>query len=843
MQQNRALIPLFALTVALASCRAPLAPKAAAGSPGASALQRAASLEGTVIAPAGIVAQGGGNIVAQGGGNIVAQGGGNIVAQGGGNYRLRAVIEQKPLAGARVQVLDAADAPLKGPDGKPLATTTDAAGHYAFDQALPPTGVRVVVELGPLGRFEAIAPNGRTSSRANVDLASTLTSSYILNRFVRPQADPRAALDRLTPDAAVATVEKATRALEAARVQPPTRFDQAHVDVAVDLLRQQDRAFDQQLDTVRKLLVVGSATVAVTDGPARQAVVSPFGLAVDAGGTAYFTDKNLVRQLRPDGRVVTLAGSGEYGDADGKGTAATFAGLGAVALDRSGIAYVLDFGNAKVRKVAPDGMVFTFAPGTAFDLMAGIAVDAQGNVYVSELRPQRIRKFAPDGTAQAFAGSGQEGQADGPGAAATFTQPGAMAFDAAGMLYVLDGFQRLRRVAPDGRVQTVPLSAPIDGAAALAVDAAGGIYVGSPQQVFKVSATGTVTPLAGSTASGAADGRGAAASFGGVNALAVDAHGTLFAADLINHLIRTIGVDGTVATAAGTGAEAADGAGAKALYSNIWALAWAGTQALYVFDAQAHRISQVAPAGSSAVVPGGTGEGGTLDGVLGLAASASGELFLVDANTRRVRKLAAGALVDLAGGGDARGPLADGKGSAARFGRPTGIAIDARGVLYVQDLDPTGRGLIRAIAPDGTVSTLGASGADETPTMPNDVHLAVDAKGVVYISDGAARVVRTLTPGAGAAVLLAGSGQGGGQDGQGAQASFEFPQGIAVDARGNVYVADAGIGAVRKIAPGGAVTSLTLPLPPQTALGSPLAVNATNLTFCSDKQVFSVPLP
>ena len=156
---------------------------------------------------------------------------------------------------------------------------------------------------------------------------------------------------------------------------------------------------------------------------------------------------------------------------------------------------------------------------------------------------------------------------------------------------------------------------------------------------------------------------------------------------------------------------------------------------------------------------------------------------------------------------------ADGNGTVANFDYPYGTAVDASGNVYVADL---GNAVIRKITPAGVVSTLagtqGAPGsADGTGTAasfnaPYDV--ATDAAGNVYVADGGNNAIRKITP-AGVVTTFAGTaGVSGSADGTGSAASFSQPTGIAVDGLGNIYVADASNYTIRKITPGGVVTTI-----------------------------------
>ncbi|HEY4195977.1 MAG TPA: hypothetical protein VGM63_10605, partial [Mucilaginibacter sp.] len=158
----------------------------------------------------------------------------------------------------------------------------------------------------------------------------------------------------------------------------------------------------------------------------------------------------------------------------------------------------------------------------------------------------------------------------------------------------------------------------------------------------------------------------------------------------------------------------------------------------------------------------------------------------------------------------------DGTGSAASFNNPTGVAVDASGNVYVADLL---NNLIRKIAPGGVVTTLAGSGsigsADGTGAsasfyFPNS--LAVDALGNVYVTDDVNNLIRKITPG-GVVTTFAGTGLAGSANGLGTTASFSDPAGITLDIAGNAYVADANNNLIRKISPAGLVTTLAGVLP------------------------------
>jgi sugar lactone lactonase YvrE len=228
------------------------------------------------------------------------------------------------------------------------------------------------------------------------------------------------------------------------------------------------------------------------------------GIALDASGNIYATDYSnpRVHKITPGGTMSILAGSGSPGSDDDIGAAASFRTPGGLAVDASGNVYVADFGNNKIRKITPNGVVSTFAgggPGTSTDATGigasfwgprAVAIDASGNVYVADSHNNKIRKIAPGAVVTTFAGTGLLGSADGPGATASFNNPTAVTIDASGNIYVADrNNNKIRKITPGGIVSTFAgggSGSPIDGIGTsasfnhpegIAADAFGNIYV------------------------------------------------------------------------------------------------------------------------------------------------------------------------------------------------------------------------------------------------------------------------------------------------------------------------------------------------------------------------------
>jgi sugar lactone lactonase YvrE len=330
---------LTVLALALAACQAPgttgalrhvispnivaTDPIASPASPSAqgaiasSAPIAAALFSGRVTGPAGLISDHGGGIVSNNGGGVVSNNGAGVVSNNGAGltgrsgYALLAALQQVPLPRARVEVVDAAGKPVAGPDGRALVTNTDAQGHYAFAGVVPKHNwiVRVPLADGS-GAFEAIAPPTQTAA-VDVDLISTLTTRYILDRYVASQTlDPTLTLDKLPADVEAATRAKAKAALASGTAAVPDALTPRKVDATVEQLREQDPSLDQQLDAVRKLLVVAGLSD-LGNGELATAVPLRFvsSLMTGPGGTLVFSSAldGRIWRLDPDGHLRTLA--------------------------------------------------------------------------------------------------------------------------------------------------------------------------------------------------------------------------------------------------------------------------------------------------------------------------------------------------------------------------------------------------------------------------------------------------------------------------------------------------------------------------------------------------------
>jgi serine/threonine-protein kinase len=325
------------------------------------------------------------------------------------------------------------------------------------------------------------------------------------------------------------------------------------------------------------------------------------------------------------GSVSTLAGNGNVGYVDGVDSLAQFNSPIAVAVDTAENVYVVDLQNYAIRKITPTGQVSTLAgngnegyingPGTTAEFQSpnGIAVDAQGNVYVSEGTgddDNRIRKITPAGLVSTFAGKGKFGFEDGLAANSKFFNPGGLAFDVQGNLYIADEYNnRIREITATGVVSTVAgngiqgsfdgqgdsseFSVPTD----VTVDANGNVYVADydDSRIRKISSSSVVSTLAGSDNTGTQNGTGAAARFVSPVAVAVDGQGNVYETDGINNSsIRKITPAGVVTTLTGSvNGGFMDGPLSKALFSSPSGLAIDKKGNIYVADEVNNRIRKI----------------------------------------------------------------------------------------------------------------------------------------------------------------------------------------------------------------------------------------------------------
>lgn len=433
----------------------------------------------------------------------------------------------------------------------------------------------------------------------------------------------------------------------------------------------------------------GSAGFGGDGGPATSAALNfPVAVTVDAAGNLYIADSlnHRIRRVAPNGTISTIAGTGAKGFA-GDGAAAVAAQLDTpyyLAIDAVGDLHFNDSGNGRIRKVTKSGTIRTVAgaglpffvgdgnPATnAFlALPQNLTVDAAGNLYVVDAANSRIRKISPNGRVWTVAGNGSYGfSGDGGDATnASLMSPVATILDAAGNLYIVDS-ERVRKVTPGGVISTVAgggppfnngdgipaIEARLNSPSSLAFDAAGNLFIGCSLSIRKVMPNGIISTVAGDGAWGFG-GDGGPASLARITAITgmtFDAQGNLYVADSGNARIRRIAPNGIISTIAGNGTVgfAGDTGPATAAQINLASgnMAVDPGGSLYFADAGNHRIRKISPNGIISTIvgsgePGFAGDGGAaasarLNHPSGVALDANGDLYVGDRFNNRIRKV------------------------------------------------------------------------------------------------------------------------------------------------------------------------------------------------------------
>jgi len=541
------------------------------------------------------------------------------------------------------------------------------------------------------------------------------------------------------------------------------------------------------------------------------------------------------------------------GNTDGTGAAGRFNSPFSVAVDGSDNVYAADKFNHIIRKISSTGVVNTLAGTNGFSGRAdgtgaaasfkdpqGVAVDSAGTLFVADTGNHTIRMITAAGVVSTLAGTaGTPGSADGTGGGASFNAPAALAVDGFGNLYVADsGNHTIRMITTGGVVSTLagavgsPGSADGTGLLAAfsnpqggAVDLSGNVYVADTgNHTIRMISAGVVSTLAGSAGlRGSLDGTGTAARFSDPTGLAVDINGIAYVADYFSSIVRKITPGGVVSTFAGTAEEwgNVDGTGAIARFSGPTGVAVDGFGNVRVADNANNTIRKITPGGLVSTLAGTGVDIGSADGTAAarfnlpyaMAQDGNGNLYVSDWDNHTIRKITPGGLVSTLAGTPVIPGSADGTGSAASFKNPSGVGLDGSGNIYVVD---AGNNTVRMVTPAGVVSTLagtaGTSGnLDATgpaASFNDPTGLAVDASGNVYVADSGNHLIRKISSGGVVTTLAGTAAVPGHADGPGGAASFDGPTGITIDGSGNLYVTDRGNNTIRRITPAGVVSTL-----------------------------------
>ena len=597
---------------------------------------------------------------------------------------------------------------------------------------------------------------------------------------------------------------------------------------------------------------------------------TPDAVAVDANGNIYIADtyNNRIRKKNiTTGKVSTIAGTGTTGFSGDNGLAvlAMINNPTGIALDTAGNIYIADQGNNRIRKInITTGKINTVAGnGTAgysgdaaaatlakLNSPTALALDNAGNIYIADYSNHCIRKVTKaTGKITTFAGTGNAGYS-GDGAAANLAElnnPGGVAVDETGNVFVADqGNFVIRKIsAATGNISTfagtgtqgfagdgaAAIAADLDSPSGVAVDTSGNVYItelGNRVRVVTIS-NGNINTVAGTgTANYSGDGSIAvAAEINMPFSSFVAENGDLYIADTYNHCIRKVKAsDGKISTVAGEGGTS--GYLGDAVQSTLAALNYPSTAVsdasgnIFIVDQLNNRIrkiniatgyiSTVAGTGN----PGFSGDGGLailadLDNPTGIAVDAAGNLYITDSNNHTLRKVNAsnGKINTIAGTSGLSGFSGDGAlATAAKFDTPTGIALDANGNIFIADQNnnrirkiDAGTGNISTFAGNGTAGFSGDGAAATLAKLNSPAGLTIDANGNVYIADTQNSRIRKVNSSDGNIGTVSGNGTAGysGDGNSATAAALMYPEGVAVDALGNIFISDTDNNCIRKV--------------------------------------------
>jgi gliding motility-associated-like protein len=568
-----------------------------------------------------------------------------------------------------------------------------------------------------------------------------------------------------------------------------------------------------------KAFVSGSANGIGSDATFNE----PSAVAVDNSGNVYVTDRgnNMVRKITPNGTVTTFAGSTSAGSADGIGTAASFNYPCCLTMDADGNLYISDTLNDLIRKITPSGVVTTIAGSgiersvdgiginASFNRPVGISVDADGTLYVADMQSNLIRKITSKGVVSTLAGNDTGGSVNGVGKEANFSMPASILVDGMGNVYVSDvGISLIRKINVTG--YAIDKSLP----PGLIFDATAGIITGTPTAT-RPATDYTVTAYNTSGSSSTI-----------VNIAVNNAAPVILPPNISyqtpqNYTVNTAitplapkntgsavppGVFGQVSTFVGNYLKAStDGTGSSASFLSPVSIVADKAGNLYVSDQSAGSVRKITPSGVVTTIA------ANFSAPNGLAVDANGNIYVVESNGQRIKKISPSNVVTIFAGSGLQGSM-DGLGTAASFNVPAGIAVDASGYLYVTD---AGNNTIRKITPAGMVSTIAGNpsnkgakdGTGAAASFNTPYGITVDANGNLFVSELINNLIRKITP-SGVVSTVAGNLGGGSNNGIGSAAGFNYPYATAVDASGNIYVADSENQLIRKITPGGLVSTL-----------------------------------
>ena len=584
----------------------------------------------------------------------------------------------------------------------------------------------------------------------------------------------------------------------------------------------------------------------------------PVGVALDSAGNLYIADQynDRIRKVTTTGIISTVAGGGitGYMGDGGPATSTSIQWTTGVLVDAVGNIYFSDKNGGRVRKVtAATGLVSTIAGNGTLgyngdDIVAtsaeltypeGIALDAAGNLYFADNGNNRVRELNLSGIPKII-----------------WPTPAAISYGTP-----LSTMQLNATASVQGTFSYTPAAGtiPAPGTATLSV-----IFTPYDTTNYKVAAAnvslqvngnGPVIQTVAGTGSIGYSGDGglaANATVYGPNGIAFDSAGNLYIADTYNNRIRKISAStGLISTVAGNGTFGYSGDNGSALSAAISArgIAVDGSGNIYMADGNHNVVRKVtASTGIITTVAGnGTagfaGDGGSassaeLNSPFAVAVDSAGNLYIADGGNNRIRKVTSSGTISTVAGNGTGGFAGDGgAATTAELYDPVGVALDSAGNLYIAD-QYNGRvrkvtgGVITTVVGGALSGYVGDGGLATSTSIGWTTGVAVDSAGNIYFSDKNAGRVRKVTAATNLVSTLAGFGTLG-YNGDGitaTSAELTYPEGIALDAAGNLYFADNGNNRVRVVSLMRAAPTVSWSSPAPITTGTPLGAAQLNAT-------------
>lgn len=573
---------------------------------------------------------------------------------------------------------------------------------------------------------------------------------------------------------------------------------------------------------------VGDSSTFISSG-----INAPNAIACDVIGNLYVVNgDNTIIKVTNAGRVSTFVSTGLIDP-------------NAIAIDSLGNLYVTNYDvnyNSIISKVTTDGTVSTFV-SAGLNEADGLAFDAFGNLYVSNLGDNIISRVSPDGMINPIVDTG-------------LSSPGALAFDTNGSLYVVNHqFNTISKITiPSSSSRLLPVVTsfnPYIASSGTTITINGKNFTGAIAVDFGDSLAASFTVINDSTIAavlgGGMSGTVSVLSSNGTGSLAWFTYCwpvqptitiTASATSIVTDTTITFTESDSIANmqpifqwykngAAINGATAGNICTTSGLTNNdsVWAVATnifscsltptsSNKITMYVSNSPIYTVAGSGTAGYS-------GDGGNADAAkctspTAVVVDTFGNLYISDAGNNVIRKVSkSGGITTVVGNGTGGYTGDGGQATLATLNNPTGIAIDNTGNLYISDAGNNvirmvnTAGIITTIAGNGTIGHTGDGGQATSASLNTPGQIAIDSLGNLYIADISNNAIRKVTSN-GIINTIAGNDSAGytGDGGLATSASLNSPLGVAVDAQGNIYIADYGNHVVRKINPQGIITTI-----------------------------------